>query len=128
MTRQELWAGLRRLLILVVGAAGVTAVVSAGLGLVFGMPIQRAITVGLYLMGCVCLLLGFLYGNRAPVRGTDGRIPGMFGGVLTAGSDAVRWASPDERGEEFATSAIFVTLGFALIVFGALLDGQHGLG
>jgi hypothetical protein len=36
-----------------------------------------------------------------------------------------RWSSPEERRDEIATSAVFVALGFALIVIGALLDGRH---
>jgi hypothetical protein len=123
LTRRELVAGLKRLAGLVAVVAGGTVVVSGGFGVLLGVSIGRAVTVGLYLIGCLCLVLGFFYGNRPPVRVDGDGTPGGLGGLVRQGP--ARWSSPEERRDEIATSAVFVTLGFALIVIGALLDGRH---
>lgn len=123
LTRRELVGGLKRLAGLVAVVAGGTVVVSAGLGILLGVSIGRAVTVGLYLIGCLFLVLGFFYGNRPPVRADGGTSPGGLGGVVRQGR--ARWSTPEERRDEIATSAVFVTLGLALIVIGAFVDGRH---
>jgi hypothetical protein len=123
LTRRELVGGLKRLAGLVAVTAAGTVVASGVLGVLLGVSIGRAVTVGLYLIGCLCLVLGFFYGNRPPVRVDGDGTPGGLGGLVRQGP--ARWSSPEERRDEIATSAVFVALGFALIVIGALVDGRH---
>lgn len=109
-------AGLRRLGILVAGAAAGTAAGSVILGAVMGVPLQRALSVGFYVMGSFALVAGFFVGNRGPARGrapTDGA---PFAGRR------LRWARPEEQMEAITTSALFVTVGIALILIGLAVD------
>ena len=43
------------------------------------------------------------------------------------GSRFVRWASPEEREENINLSAIFVVLGFVLILIGVAADNRYDL-
>jgi hypothetical protein len=112
---------LRRLATLVVGVAAVTVVVSLAIGLPAGASVSRSISVGLYLVGSFCLVSGFFVGNRGPVRLKNDI------GVSLFGSRFVRWATPEEREETINTSAIYVTLGFILIVLGVIADTRNRL-
>jgi uncharacterized membrane protein HdeD (DUF308 family) len=114
-------AALRRFLKLFAGAVAFTAVVSVVLGLLFGGSLGRALTIGFYLGGCFLIVIGFFLGNRGPVRQKDER------GTLLFGPRYVRWATPEEREEALSSSAVFVVLGFALIVIGVLADTKHSL-
>jgi hypothetical protein len=124
MTWDVLVAGLRRFAVLVVVAVAVTAVVSALLAAATNQPVRRAVTVGLYLVGCVFVMLGFFSGNRAPVR-AEGEHAGFFGGLVPRG--AARWMTPSERRDQISASALFVTLGLTLIAAGIAVDGRHGV-
>jgi hypothetical protein len=114
-------AALRRFLKLLVGAAGITAVLSVVLGLVFGASLGRAVAVGFYLAGSFLIVIGFFFGNRGPARQKG------EGGSLLFGSRYLRWATPEEREDTLASSAVFVVLGFTLIVIGVLADTRHSL-
>lgn len=116
-----LLAALRRFLKLLAGAAGATAVASVALGLLFGASLSRAVSIGFYLSGCLLVSAGFFLGNRGPVRSRDDRP------MLLFGSRYLRWATPEERDEAISSSAVFVTLGFALILIGAAADTRHRL-
>ena len=37
----------------------------------------------------------------------------------------VRWATPDEQRESLSLSAVFIILGFVIIVLGALVDSRY---
>jgi hypothetical protein len=121
-------AALRRLTLLLAGTAGGTAALSALIGLLLGSSISRSVSVGLYLVGCFLLVSGFFVGNRGPARlkGDEGEgggaMAGMFG--LGIGARRVRWATLEEREEAISNSAIFVTLGLALILLGVLADSR----
>src|SRR5439155_14624946 len=54
-----LLAALRRLVLLVGGAAGLTAVVSLLIGLLIGASLERSLTIGFYLVGCFLLVTAF---------------------------------------------------------------------
>ena len=123
-------AAIRRFATLLAGVAGGTALVSLGAGLALGSPLDRAVSVGLYLVGSFLLVAGFFVGNRGPARlkGDDSEVPaaaGMFG--VGVGSRRLRWATPAEREEALANSAIFVSLGFALILLGIAADSRTHL-
>ena len=113
-------AAIRRFLVLLAGIAGVTAVLSLLASLVGGGSVGRALTVGFYLVGCFMLIAGFFIGNRGPVRpkGT---------GPMFLGSRIMRWATPLEREESLNESALFVALGFVLILIGVAVDSRTGL-
>jgi hypothetical protein len=113
-------AAARRFFLLLAGIAGATAVLSLVGGLLGGVSLNRALTVGFYLVGSFMLIAGFFIGNRGPVR-PKGTGPMLFG------SRFMRWATPLEREETINESALFVALGFALIVIGVLVDSRTAL-
>ena len=72
-------------------------------------------------MGCFLLVAGFFIGNRGPVRMKNEE------GTTLFGARVMRWASPEEREETINHSAVFVVLGFVLILLGVLADDRHRL-
>jgi Kef-type K+ transport system membrane component KefB len=98
--------------VLLAGIAGVTAVLSLLGGLLGGGSVERAVAVGFYLVGSFMLIAGFFIGNRGP---------------MIFGSRIMRWATPLEREENLNESALFVALGFVLIVIGVAVDSRTGL-
>jgi hypothetical protein len=119
-----MWAAaLRRLVGLFVLASALTAVGALAFGVALGGDPRRSLSVGFYVMGSFLLVAGFFVGNRGPVRlrGTGGDA----GGPFFLGSRFVRWASPAEREENINLSAIFVVLGFVLILVGVAADTRY---
>jgi hypothetical protein len=114
-------AALRRLLVLLVLASGITVPCSLAFGLLAGASVGRSLSVGFYLVGSFLTIAGFFVGNRGPVRLKRDV------GVPLLGSRFVRWATPEEREESINTSAIYVVLGFALIFLGVLADTRYSL-
>src|SRR5919198_763519 len=114
-------AGLRRLLVLIVVVAGVTALCALALGLLTGASASRSLSIGFYLVGSFWLVAGFFVGNRGPVR-----LKSDIGAPLFR-SRFVRWATPEEREETINMSAIYVLLGFVLILFGFAADTRYSV-
>jgi hypothetical protein len=112
-------AAARRFLVLLAGIAGVTGLLSLLGGLLGGGSVDRAVAVGFYLVGSFMLIAGFFIGNRGPVR-PKGTGPMFFG------SRIMRWATPLEREESLNESALFVALGFVLILIGVAVDSRSG--
>ena len=112
-------AAIRRFVVLLAGITGVTGLLSILGGLIGGGSVNRAVAVGFYLVGSFMLIAGFFIGNRGPVRpkGT---------GPMFLGSRIMRWATPLEREESLNESAIFVALGFVLILIGVAVDSRSG--
>jgi hypothetical protein len=119
--RPYLLAALRRLLVLIVLAAVLTATGSLVIGLLMGASLTRSLAIGFYLVGSFWLVSGFFVGNRGPVR-----LKSDFGAPLF-GSRFVRWATPEEREETINMSAIYVVLGFVLILLGFAADTRYSL-
>lgn len=118
---REILLALRRFVVLLVMVAGVTAALSLAFGALAGASAGRSLSLGFYLIGAFLLVGGFFTGNRGPVRlKTDVGTPFW-------GSRVVRWATPAEREETINTSAIFVTLGFVLILIGVAVDSRYRL-
>ncbi|HEY7707020.1 MAG TPA: hypothetical protein VH968_07630 [Gaiellaceae bacterium] len=118
-----MWAAaLRRLTGLFVLASALTLVGALIFGVALGADPSRAVSVGFYLMGSFLLVAGFFVGNRGPVR-----FKRESGAPLFWGSRFVRWASPAEREENINLSAIFVVLGFVLILVGVVADNRYDL-
>jgi hypothetical protein len=123
-------AAARRFLLLLAGVSVGTALASLLLGLALGSALDRAVSLGFYLVGSFLLVTGFFVGNRGParLRGAEDEgsaMAGMFG--VGMGGRRMRWATPEEREEAMSNSAVFVTLGFALIVIGILADSRFHL-
>ena len=113
-------AAARRFFVLLGALAGATAVLSVAGGLLGGASVSRALAIGFYLVGSFMLVAGFFIGNRGPVR-PKGTGPTFFG------SRIMRWATPLEREESLNESALFVALGFVLIIIGVAVDSRTGL-
>jgi hypothetical protein len=121
-----LLAGLRRLGILILLVLGVAVVAGVLGGLLFAVSVRRGISLACYGIGALLIVSGFFHGVRGPVRIEDEEgLFSMFGVLLTRGR--IRSASLDERHESISSSALFVLLGFGLILVGALLDPVHPL-
>lgn len=102
-----------------------TLLVSLLLGLALGAGVERSVSLGFYCIGSFLLVSGFFIGNRGPVRlKNEG---GSAGGPFLFGSRYMRWASPSEREESINLSAIFITLGFVLILLGVVADNRYNL-
>ena len=130
MTRQELLAGLRRMGFITAAAFGVTILLSCAIGLLGGIPLRRAISVGFYLAAVVLLLLGLFQAVKPPVRpineseGPPSPMEGMFG---SRGKGPVRWATPEETGDAGATAGFLLGLGAVMLVVGTVVDGRRSL-
>ena len=120
-------AGLRRLVILIVGVDAITAAASLVLGLVLGADLRRSVALGFYLVGSALLVVGVLYGVRPPVRTTGDQGSGGLLGSLAAGGGSARWASADDLRDSLSTSALFITLGLACLAVGIVVDPRDGL-
>jgi len=115
-------AGLRRLAVLLLGAAGVTAVGSVIVGLIVGSSLGQALTIGYYVAGCFLLVVGFFVGNRGPARvKSEGTSTMTFFG----GGRSLRWATLGEQNETINVSAVFIILGFVMIAIGVCIDSRH---
>jgi hypothetical protein len=107
---------LRRFLAVFGIAVAAVAVISLVVGIVVGARLGRSIALGYYLSGAALLIGGFFAGNRGPVRAKRNQPIPLFG------TRFVRWATPEELDEAINTSAVYVSLGFALILVGVLAD------
>jgi hypothetical protein len=117
-----MWAAAgRRFLGLFLLASAITLAASLAIGLPLGAGVSRTISVGFYCVGSFLLISGFFVGNRGPVRLKRDV------GVPLLGSRYMRWATPAEREETINLSAIFVVLGFVLIIVGVLTDNRYNL-
>lgn len=115
-------AALGRLTGLFLLASALTLVGAFIFGVAAGADAARSISVGFYLTGSFMLVAGFFVGNRGPVRFRRDKEAPLFWG-----SRFVRWASPSEREENINLSAIFVVLGFVLILVGIAADNRYDL-
>ena len=116
-----MWAAAARRFGLLLGAiSAVTVLISYVLGLAAGSSVRRSISLGFYVVGSFLLVAGFFVGNRGPAR-----LKGEHGGIF--GPRRLRWASPEERATTINESAVFISLGFVLIVVGLLVDDRSSL-
>lgn len=117
-------AGRRFLSLLLPFAIG-TVVVSIALGVALGSSVARSISLGFYLVGSFVLVSGFFMGNRGPAR-----LKGPVGDEGPWGISPrrrLRWASAEEREAALADSAVFVAIGFVLILVGVAADTRYTL-
>ena len=116
-------AAVRRFTGLLVLASGIAAAGALVFGVALGADAWRSLSLAFYLMGSFMLVAGFFVGNRGPVRLKRGE----QGAYMFFGSRFVQWASPSEREENINLSAIFVVLGFVLILVGVAADNRYDL-
>ena len=119
-------AGLRRLFLLILGAAGLTAVGSILIAEVIGASLGRSLTVGFYLAGCFLMVAGFFVGNRGPARvksESDTRASPM--GMILGGGRNLRWATLGEQNDTINNSAVFIAIGLILVAIGIIFDSRH---
>ena len=116
-----LLAAARRFLLLTAGVAGATALVSLAPGALACSDLGRAVSLGLYIIGSFLLVGGFFMGNRGPLRSR------RESGLPFFGRREIRRATPEERREAINTSAIFVSVGFVLILLGVAADSRMEL-
>jgi hypothetical protein len=122
--RSELLAGLRRFATLSSAVIAATTVLALVYGLLGHEPLRRAVAIGLYLVGSLCVILGFVFGNRPPVRTQgDARHGGLFGPV----GGRARWATREEQDDAWHSSALFVSLGVTVIAAGLVVDARDHL-
>lgn len=117
-------AGFRRLALLLIGAAGLTALGSVLVGLIVGSSLGRALTIGYYLTGCFLLLAGFFVGNRGPAR-VKSESPSTM--TFFGAGRNLRWATLGEQNETINLSAVFIVLGLVLVVIGVCIDSRHAV-
>jgi len=98
----------------------VTLALSLVGALISGGSLDRAVSVGFYLIGSFMLIDGFFIGNRGAVRPKGTGTP-LFGARI------MRWATPLEREESINESAVYVVIGFALILIGVIADSRTQL-
>jgi uncharacterized membrane protein YczE len=119
-------AGLRRLFLLVFGAAAITAAGSAVIAALLGASLGRSLTIGFYLVGCFLLLGGFFIGNRGPARVKSDTGASPLGMIIGGGRD-LRWATLGEQNDTINNSAVYIALGLVMIAIGVLFDSRHSL-
>ena len=118
-------AALRRIIVLLGGLLVVVSGISVALGLLLGASVARSVSLGLTVVGSFLLISGFFVGNRGPVRvkSEDAQLTGP----LVLGNRIVRWATPSERDETINLSAVFVSVGFTLVLIGLAADPRYAL-
>jgi len=87
-----------------------------------GSAADRSTSLGLYIVGSILLVGGFFMGNRGPLR-----LRGDASIVPLLGPRLVRKATLEEREEAINTSAVFVSVGFMLILIGVVADSRFEL-
>ena len=114
-------AGVRRFLVVLGGLAALTAAGALALSALGGWDANRALSVAFDVVGAFFLVAGFFVGNRGPVRLKGQESVPFFG------DRKVRWATLAEREEAISDSAVFVAVGFAMIVIGIVIDSRYAL-
>jgi hypothetical protein len=114
-------AALRRLVGLLALATVVAAAGSLALGALAGASLTRALSLGFYAVGSFLLLVGFFVGNRGPVR-MRSESPGAIFPFAQVANRRLGWATREEQHETIGYSAVFIVLGFILVLFGLAFD------
>ena len=117
--RPMILAAARRSSLLLVVVAVSVAAFSALVGLVLGADLNRAVSLGFYVVGSLAVLMGFAAGNRGPLRRDQQPRPEPSDSALRR---PMRRATLEELHEAVSMSALLVGVGIALIVLGVVID------
>ena len=112
-------AALGRFAKLLVAITVVIVLGSALVGLAAGASLSRSISLGFYIVGSFLVIGGFFLGNRGPLRARGDT------GLVFFRRRGVRRATPAERDEAINMSAVFVAIGFILILAGIAADPRY---
>ena len=80
-----------------------------------------------FAVGSCMLLIGFVTGNRGPVRLREEVIEHAGGEAGVRTRRLPHWASIDERTQGINNSAVFITVGFCLLALGVATDTRYPL-
>jgi hypothetical protein len=116
-----LLAALGRLVGLLALAVSVAAAGSLALGALAGVSLTRALSLGFYAVGSLLMLTGFFAGNRGPVR-MRSESPGASFPLAQFGNRRLGWATRAEQQETMGYSAVFIVIGFLLVLIGLAFD------
>jgi hypothetical protein len=122
--RRMLLAAANRFVRLLLGVSVATAVLGVAVGAIAGASVDRSVSLGFYIVGSFLLIAGFFVGNRGPVRPKNAAEG--FGLIPFLGSRSVRWATREEQQETINLSAVFVAVGFILVMIGIAVDSRYG--
>jgi hypothetical protein len=117
----------RRFLTVLVGISLATTAISLVIGLLAGTSVSRAISLGFYVVGSCVLLIGFVIGNRGPVRLREEVVEHVGGDTGVRTRRLPQWASIEERSQGINNSAVFITVGFCLLALGVATDTRYPL-
>jgi hypothetical protein len=120
-------AALRRFAVVTLGVAGVTGAVALLVGAALGADADRSVSLGYYLVGSFTLLAGVFVGSRGPIRVKSETIGSTLLPLPFFGDRRLRWATRDEQEDALNNSAVFVAVGFMMLVFGLLIDSRYKL-
>jgi hypothetical protein len=118
---------LRRLAVAALLAAAVAAAGSLLIGGLLGASLTRSLSMGFYIVGCFLLVSGFFVGNRGPIRIESETAGGPVTPLTMFGARKLRWATLGEQNESIGNSAVFIVLGFVLVIVGVVIDSRHSL-
>jgi hypothetical protein len=119
-------AALRRFLTLLAATVAVVALFSLVIGLLLGASANRSISLGLYVVGCFVMLVGFFFGMRGPLKPSDSS--GVFSLMVPFfGGGPARAATSEEQHETFSLSALYVVLGLVLLALAIVIDSRNRL-
>src|SRR5262245_51719875 len=116
-----LLAGARRFVVIIAVLAATTAAGAWIVSELAGWDANRVISGAFDLVGVFLLVVGCLAGNRGPVRLRGAGAAPFFG------ERQARWADPTEREEAMTDSAVFVSVGVAMIIIGIAIDSRYRL-
>jgi len=91
-------------------------------GLLAHASLNRAISLGFYLVGALLVVIGFAGGSRGPYRSD----PPVDGGSIRFGR-RLRRATVAELNETMSVAAIVIAIGLALLVIGIAIDDRQKL-
>ncbi len=110
-----------RLLGLLAAASLLVLVMAVPIGLLTHAGLNRAVSLGFYIVGAFLVVIGFAGGSRGPFRSAH-EDPAR----LTVGR-TLRRATLDELNDAISVAAVVVAIGLVLLVIGVAIDNRYTL-
>ncbi len=110
-----------RLLGLLAAASALVLVIAVPLGLLTSAGVNRAVSLGFYILGAFLVVIGFAGGSRGPFRSANEEPTTIRVGRT------LRRATLDELNEAISVAAIVVVIGLALLFLGVAIDSRYKL-